>query len=116
MGHDNETEVDGSSESDDRAAAVARAILNSENDTPIYAARIAELEAKVEVLTAALANCEALMPAGGSTKSERSSKRGSGRRDALEGPPPIHVNADGTEGMRRGVSGAEPPPRRGIED
>ena len=64
----------------------------------IYLARIAALEAEVQALTVELAKYKAL-----------ARSRANSRLIDRQPIPPIHVNADGTQGMRRGVSGRRPP-------
>jgi hypothetical protein len=64
----------------------------------IYLARIAELEAEVLSLRAQLAAQPVQIPSGG---------------PRYEVEPPIAVTADGTQGIRRGVSQRGPRSRRG---
>jgi hypothetical protein len=78
-----------------------------------YVARIAELEAEVQALKAELAKWKAL--AGGNAKVEGSKPVSLGL-GPLDRVPPTHVNADGTAGMRRGVSGVGPPPSRDVDE
>ena len=78
-----------------------------------YVARVAELEAEVEALKAELAKWKALAGRGATVEG---SKQGSLGPGALDRVPPIHVNADGTAGMRRGVSGREPTSARDVDE
>jgi hypothetical protein len=93
----------------DRSIRNGRDLVSDEE----YVARIAELEAEVEALKAELAKWKAL--AGGTAKVE-ASMPGSLGLSALDRVPPSHVNADGTAGMRRGVSGVGPPPSRDVDE
>jgi hypothetical protein len=86
------------------AVAAQRVILGGDEREMVYLARIAELEAEVQALAAELARFRALAVAGTNarlTKDPPPRGRGAGRQRG----PLIHVTADGTQGMRRGVSG-----------
>jgi hypothetical protein len=83
-------------------------ILSSDQRDAIYLARITELEAQVQALTAELATFKALALAGDAGLPNGSRPR----NPALAGTPPTHVNADGTQGMRRGVSSRPSPSSR----
>lgn len=83
-------------------APARRAILSGDDSETLYLARIAELEAEVRALTAELATYKALALAGGNARLPKGSTPevpGLGERQ------PTHVNADGTQGIWRGVSG-----------
>lgn len=75
----------------------------SENMEASYLARIAELEEEVRTLRAELARYMALDILGVGGLANRP-KPGSLGADLLTPIPPSHVTADGSQGMRRGVS------------
>lgn len=74
-------------------------VLSGLDAESLLLVRIAELEAEVRALTAELARVKALAITGdiGSIGSLPAAPGGLGAQ-------PTHVNADGTQGMRRGVS------------
>lgn len=82
-------------------------IVSGLDAEPVLLARIAELEAEVQALTAELASVKALALTG-DTGAIGSLPAAPGRL----GAQPTHVNADGTQGMRRGVSARPDPSSR----
>ena len=91
-----------------RVKSTRSAILSGDQGESIYLARIAELEAEVQALTAELERYKALALSGANVRLAKDSTPGVpdlGRPSA----PPIHITADGTQGMRRGVSGRRTP-------
>jgi len=82
-------------------APASRAILSDDEREAVYLARIAELEAEVQALTAELAKLRAL--AGANARLGKDPAPGA-RVGGRQRRPLIHVTADGTQGMRRGVS------------
>lgn len=86
-------------------------ILSSDQVDAIYLARIAELESEVQALTAELATFKALALAGQTSPPKGSTPA----NPALAGRQPTHVNADGTQGMRRGVSARPSPSSKEID-
>ena len=86
-------------------------ILSSGQSDAIYLARIAELEAQVQALTAELATYKALALGGGAGLPKGTTPL----NPALAGKQPTHVNADGTQGMRRGVSPRPSPSSKEID-
>lgn len=78
--------------------------LAGDQGESFYLARIAELEAKVQALTAELARYKALALAGGNARLATDPAPGAPDLGVRQSAQPIHVTADGTQGMRRGVS------------
>jgi hypothetical protein len=99
-----------------RAKNTRRVILGGDQGESVYLARIAELEAELEAMTAELARYKALALAGGNARLATDPAPGALDIGVRQHAPPIHVTADGTQGMRRGVSSRRLPPPDALED
>ena len=99
------TEVGSGRHAVTRIKSTRTAILSGVQSESIYLARIAELEAEIQALTAELERYKALALSGGSARLAKDPAPGIHDLGGRPTAPPIHVTADGTQGMRRGVSG-----------
>ena len=110
------TEVDNGRHAVSRANSTRRVSLGSDESESVYLARIAVLEAELEALTAELARYKALALAGGNARLATDPAPGSPDLGARQPVPPSHVTADGTQGMRRGVSGRRTAASKDVDD
>lgn len=99
-----------------RAKNTRHAILGGEQGESFYLARIAELEAEVQALTVELAKYKALALSGGTARLATDPAPGAPDLGVRQPAPPIHVTADGTQGMRRGVSGRRTAASKDVDE
>jgi hypothetical protein len=98
-----------------RIRSTGRVVVNADDSQAAYLARIAELEAEVAALRAELEGYKAMA---GSGANARLAKPGPAALDLglQQTAPSILVNADGTQGMRRGVSGRRTRSSRDVDE
>lgn len=99
-----------------RIKSTRRVVLSGDQGDSIYLARIAELEAQVQALTEELERYRALTGSGMNTRLATGAEPGILHPGGQQPAPPSLVNADGTQGMRRGVSGGRTRSSQDIED
>ncbi len=99
-----------------RNRSTRRVIVSGDDSQSVYLARIAELEAEVAALTAELDGYKALAGSGATARLAKGVGPGALDPGLQQPAPPVLVNADGTQGMRRGVSGRRTHSPRDVDD